>query len=141
MYINKDKNIRLYSNAGLKDFNEKYSPLWFKERLQLKQVPVVVWNYGEFSANKATLADKAGIYLVYCKSDDCFYVGCASSGELDVRLNQHLNTKHKASVNLSVAKGKYSIDSFMVLVLEDLGTSNTVTKEILLEASLRRAAI
>jgi group I intron endonuclease len=97
----------------------------------MKFLPSVVFSFDDFFKIKL-LKGRSGIYAIYNKTEDKFYVG--SAADLNVRLKTHLNNPKRSNKNLQKAILKYGKKDFYILVLMSLGPTSLITKNVLVIA-------
>lgn len=101
-----------------------YTRVWFMYRLSMTFLPSIVFSFNDFKKIKL-LKERSGIYAIYCKTEDKFYIG--SAADLSKRLKSHFNNPKRSNKNLQEAILKYGKEDFYILVLLFLGPTNFIT--------------
>jgi len=97
-------------------------------KLDLKVLPCVVIPYGLFHKLK-TLSGRSGIYTIYSKTEDKWYVG--SAADIYNRLKNHFTSPAKSNKNLQQSILKHGKDDFYIIVIVFLCPTLFTTAKIL----------
>lgn len=114
------------------NFNDIDIPDFFKNLLNLRNKPYLVWSYKEYKLNNKLLGNNAGIYAFYSINSGRFYV--CSAQNLIFRINQHLKNPLRSNKPLQGAFKKYGKDSFKIIIFEVIDANSLNLKTVLMNA-------
>lgn len=107
-----------------------YTRQWFmyKLKLKLKLLPCVAIPYSQFDKLKL-FEGRSGIYTIYSKTEDKWYVGSAAN--VFTRVKTHFTNPKRSNKNLQTSILTHGKDDFYILIIVFLGPSALTTATLL----------